>query len=309
MLEILQPTKAKLIKFETLSQKNRPADEKPGVKALIEMQLPNGLLDSFDPSLKPWLYEKAGQPKARQGELDGVPVVTDAPNLTQAGIKIGKFVWHQDMTGYTASIVRGAGVAPANVLKLADCILGNWRMTLKEGGTVVARFDLEAPAIPDHGWILLAALKSRECDITLQPPEVNQADLDAEEKAREKMGDAAPPRKAGPAERAALAKNGKEPVAPPVPKRKPKKAEMRAAAESAFKKPGEGEAPAGPGTPTPEGAWPFPQKGTGATTPPGQSVTIERSQPGTRTARGRDATTAFLAEQAKKQAEAGKETT
>lgn len=300
MLEILQPTKAKLIKFETLSQKNRPADEKPGVKALFEMQLPNGLLDSFDPSLKPWLYEKAGQPKAKQGELEGVPVITDAPNLTQAGIKIGKFVWHQDMTGYKAIVVRGAGVSPANVLTLGECILGNWRMTLKEGGTVVARFDLEAPAIPDHGWILLAALKSRECDITLQPPEVNQDDLDAEEKAREQMGDAAPPRKPGPNERAAMAKNGKDPAPPPTPKKKPTKAELRAAAEGAFRKPGEGEAPTGPGTPAPDGAWPFPKKGKGAATPPGQSVTIERSQPGTRTARGRDATAAFLESEKRK---------
>jgi hypothetical protein len=284
MLEILQPTKSKLIKFDTLSQKNRPADEKPGVKALVEMQLPNDALDYFDPTLKQLLYEKSGQPKDRQSKLEGVPVISDAPNLTQVGIKIGKFVWHQDMTGYTAAIVRGTGAAPANVLKLTDCILSNWRLALKEGGTVTARFNVEAPAVPDHGWILLAALKSREFDITLHPPEVDQRDLDAEEKAREKMGDAAPPRKPGAAERAALAKAGKEPAAPPAPKRKLTKAELRAAAEGAFKKPAEGDAPVG----------------TDAAPSGSNVVKIEQSQPSTRTARGRDATAAFIEAQKKK---------
>ncbi len=197
------------------------------------------------------------------------------------------------MTGYTAAIVRGTGAAPANVLKLTDCILSNWRLALKEGGTVTARFNVEAPAVPDHGWILLAALKSREFDITLQPPEVKQADLDAEEKAREQLGAAAPPRKAGAPERAALAKNGKEPAAPPAPKRKATKAEIHAAAEGAFKKPGEGDAPAG----------------TGASPAGGNVVKIEQSQPHTRTARGRDATAEFIKTQMGKQKKAEGETT
>jgi hypothetical protein len=42
-------------------------------------------------------------------------------------------------------------------------------------------------------------------------------------------------------------------------------------------------------------AWPFPKNADSSSQPPPQSVTIERSQPGTRTARGRDKTKAALA--------------
>lgn len=53
------------------------------------------------------------------------------------------------------------------------------------------------------------------------------------------------------------------------------------------------------GGPQPDGSWPFPQHDNNSLEAPPQAVTIEHSQPGTRTARGREKTAKVLAEGAK----------
>lgn len=279
MLELLTPTKTKLLECKTLSRKNRPADEKPGVKLFIEQQLPNTFLDHFDPALKALLYERAKGAKSAQASLDGVAEATDAPNLTNAGLKLGSISWHHDMTGYAVTVARGAGFSKAGTVNLADAILCNWKLTLKEGGTVIARYNIEAGNVPGDAWETFAELKSREFEMTAKAPAELQRDLVAEGEARalEKgiKASIAKTRKPGAAEKAAVAKVKGGKAEPPTGK--PAKA---AAAVSK------------------DGAWPFP-KGKAAGEAPPQGVTIERSQPGTRTARGRDATKAFLAAQAK----------
>lgn len=268
MLELLQATKTKLLDYKTLSKKNRPADEKPGVKLFVEQQHPNSFLDFFDPALKAWLYEKAKGAKSAQASLDGVADASDAPNLTNLGAKLGRIKWHHDMTGYAVTVARGAGFSKAGTVNLADAILCNWDLTLKEGGTVIARYNIEAGNIAGDAWETFAELKSREFEMKAKAPEEVQRDIEQEnddrefEKGVKRSINAA--RKPGASERAAVAKvkGGKaEPPKgkPPAPARK-----TAAAAEPETKDAGS------------------------------KAPVIERSQPGTRTARGRDATKAFL---------------
>lgn len=289
MLELLIPTKTKLLECKTLSRKNRPADEKPGVKLFIEQQLPNTFLDHFDPALKALLYERAKGAKSAQASLEGVPEATDAPNLTNAGLKLGSISWHHDMTGYAVTVARGAGFSKAGTVNLADAILCNWKLTLKEGGTVIARYNIEAGNVPGDAWETFAELKSREFEMTAKAPAEAQRDMVAESEARElKKGikaSLAKARKPGANDRAAVAKV----------------------------KGGKAEAPKGKthavatGTVSKEGAWPFPKGKKPDGEAPPQSATVEsvtRSPAQSRTSRGRDATKAFLDRHAKDAAEA-----
>lgn len=286
MFELATATKTKLIECKTLSRKNRPVDEKPGVKLLIEQQLPNTFLDHFDPALKALLYERAKGAKSAQASLEGVAEATDAPNLTNAGLKLESINWHHDMTGYAVVVARGAGFSKAGTVNLADAILCNWKLTLKEGGTVVARYNIEAGNVPGEAWETFAELKSREFEMTAKAPEADQRDLVAEGEAQQLekgiKASIAKARKPGANERAAVAKVKGGKAEPPT-----------------------GKQAKGKPTLSPDAAWPFPkgEKPNGETPP--QSVTIERSQPGTRTARGRDATKAFLEAQAKAQTKDG----
>jgi hypothetical protein len=277
MFELLNPTKAKLIKFDTLSQKNRPLDEKPGVKIVFEVQLPAELLDQLEPAIRVFAYEEGKGKKSTQATLDGVPPVSSTPHLTQAAIKVGKIAWHYDLTGYEIVIVRGLGGAPSNI-PLTDCILQFPSIAFKEGGTWIGRMIVEAGNVRGDAWERFAELKSRDCELTAKPPQpaaqksLHEKEGEAFEKGVKKSLAA---RKPGAAERAAVAKVKGGKAEPP--KGKPAKA-------AAVSK---------------DGAWPFPkgQKPDGESPP--QSVAIERSQPGTRTARGRDATKAFLDAQKK----------
>lgn len=242
MLALLQPTEAKLLDYKTLSQKNRPTDEKPGVKLVFEMTLANEVLVQFDPALKPFLFEKSkGSAPAAQKSLDGVAPVTDAPNLTQAALNIGKLVWHPEMTGYAVTLIRGIGRSESNV-PLEDATLSNWRLTPKEGGTVVAKVDIEAGNVRDEAWLAFARLKSRKCELTAKPPEVKQLSVEdkatAEALALEKgMKASIDKRKPGAGERAAVAKNGGAAAKTPAKGKPDPKGATAAFVDSAKKKP------------------------------------------------------------------------
>lgn len=173
--ELTEFTKAKLLDVEVLSQKNRAPDENPGAKLPMELQISNDMLGFFDGQLKSFLFTKAGS-GSPQPELAGVEPVSDTPNLTKIGAKLGQFSWSHDLTGYTLVIDQGLGGKRSNI-EIADCTLSGWRMTPKEGGTVVLRFDVESADVSEQSFGKLAKLKSREISMTLAPPEVAQADL------------------------------------------------------------------------------------------------------------------------------------
>lgn len=267
MFELSQPTKAKLIEFRTLSKKNRPADETPGVKLVIEQQLPNTYLDFFDTKFRLAMYEKAAGAKAAQGTLEGVEAVSDTPSLTQLGQKLGKVTWHHELTGYAVNIVRGIGAGKNAKVELNDAVLSNWRITCKDGGTFIGRYDIEAGNVPGHAWEAFAELKSRDFELTAKAPEITQQEIER---------DAIPPapgRKPGAAERAAA-------KVPPTTPHKSKAAEAVAAAKL-----------------SPEAAWPFPKGGANGEKPPQSATTevVREPRAGARTARGAAKTKAALA--------------
>jgi hypothetical protein len=172
MFELESLIKAKLIDLIVLSQKNRQPDDNPGAKLSLEITLGNDSLAYFDGQLKSFLFTKHGAAdKPAQAALDGVQPVSDTPNLTGIGSKIGVMHWEQEMTGYALIIDLGLGGKRSN-LEIADCTLSNWRLSFKEGGSFIAKFDAESPDVSESAFGKLAKLKSREIQILLTPPEV-----------------------------------------------------------------------------------------------------------------------------------------
>ncbi len=177
MFELTHPTKAKLLDVVVLSQKNRMPDENPGAKLNFEVQLSADILDTFDPGLKRWLFMKgAGSESAKQAALDGIPEASDMPNLTNVGMKIGKFPWHQELTGYKLVVDHGMGGKKSD-LEITDGLLSNWRFTPKEGGTVIARMSFESANVTEAQFGRLAKMKSRDIEAKFLAPEEAQQSL------------------------------------------------------------------------------------------------------------------------------------
>lgn len=173
--EIETATKAKLVDVVVLSQKNRDPADDPGAKLSIECPMGNDSLALFDGSLKGFLFTKnANQSDGSQGNLE----LNDAPNLTAIGSRVGQLHWGIELTGYELTIDTGIGRKESSVV-LEDCVLDNFRLLPKEGGTVLVRFDLETPNVTEKTWGKLATLKTREVEIRLAPPEQGgQTDLE-----------------------------------------------------------------------------------------------------------------------------------
>lgn len=177
MFELTHPTKAKLLDVVVLSQKNRMPDENPGAKLNFEVQLSADILDTFDPGLKRWLFMKgAGSESAKQAALDGIPEASDMPNLTNVGMKIGKFPWHQELSGYKLVVDHGMGGKKSD-LEITDGLLSNWRFTPKEGGTVIARMSFESANVTEAQFGRLAKMKSRDIEAKFLKPEEAQQSL------------------------------------------------------------------------------------------------------------------------------------
>ena len=177
MFELLNPTKAKLLDVVVLSQKNRAPDENPGAKLNFEVQLTADILSAFDPKLKSTLFMKgSASESAKQAALDGIPEASDMPNLTGIGMKIGKFPWHQELTGYTLVIDHGMGGRKSD-LEITDGLLSNWRFTPKEGGAVIARMSFESANVTEAQFGRLAKMKSRDIEVKFQPPEEVQQQI------------------------------------------------------------------------------------------------------------------------------------
>lgn len=208
MFALLDATDVKVKNVITLSQKNRKPDEKPGVKLKLEIQLPSAALEFFGPHLTEFVYEPPSETRSAQAEIEGVEPKKSV-RLTQLGAKIAKLPLTFEMTGYTTEIVIGTGRKESNVL-IRDCILSDWVLQFKEGGTVVAGCSLESPDVSKVMLGELGSMKSRTMPMRMTPPEVHQRDIEDQAgtggPSAEETPPPAAPRKPGPAERSAVAR-------------------------------------------------------------------------------------------------------
>lgn len=168
------PTKARVTNVLVLSQKNRKPGELPGAQLAISLQIPNIDLAMLDGGMKSALYERSeASSTADQDSLDGIEAVSDAPNLTSFGRKIGKFKFDYEGSGYTLTIVQGIGGEKSDI-PIDAGVISAFKLHPKEGGTVDLSFKFESQDVSQATFGKLASLKNIETEITLMPPQAVQ---------------------------------------------------------------------------------------------------------------------------------------
>ncbi len=223
-LSFVPKHKAVIADIDIQSLKQGQTDVVPAVCLTLKMTLANSTLNLLDPTLLPFLFEKGLPAAAQQQVLDGVPVVSDLPQLTDAAVALGSLHWEEEQTGATLKIYEG--VTGDRDITLSDCTVRKLKLDPREGGAVDWRLEVYTSDVDQDTIGALAVLKSltRDIELTAAEPASQQRTLDDSDK------------KLTPAQ--ALEKSVKSGAAK-VEKDAPK---------------GKGEG----------GAWPFPRDGAGA---------------------------------------------
>lgn len=168
--ELIGKTRAKLCKVEPQSKKMGQKELIPAIKIRVMATVANNVLEMFDPSLRTFLYEKNGQGAKVQKQLEGIEVITDLPQLRQAGVRLGALHWKDEMTGCVFSIDHGLG-GPSNI-KLRDCKVDNFKLVPKDGGTTQVFFTLFSTDVDRESSGDLNMLHQHEVEIELTAPAV-----------------------------------------------------------------------------------------------------------------------------------------
>jgi len=168
--ELVGKRKAKLTEVNIQSMKLGQTELKPAISLRWKVTLPNvEALNMLGKTLLPFLYEKNSAAKT-QGTLEGVPVVSDMPQLTEAARRIGAFPWRDEQTG--CKLIVYQGVTGDMNITLRDGTRTIQKVDPHEGGTVDVTFDFDAADLDAETMGELAVLKNHEPDIELTAPEV-----------------------------------------------------------------------------------------------------------------------------------------
>lgn len=256
--ELESMTKVRVLDVRTLAAKDRKPAEPPGAQLLLQAVLPANSLTMFDGGLAGWLYRKSNS--AKQGALDGM----EGQELTSIGEHVKRIPWAYEQTGCAIVIDRGLGGKRSNI-DLEDCKVHRVSFKPQQGGGVQTQWTVDIPGLSDDVRGKLTGLKATDIQMQLALPEVVQDDIDDDE--------------------------------PPPPKQATRASKAAAAAKDATQTFADAHTDGAAGEKDITGsaeAWPFPGKGKAPDEAPPQSVTVETSRPGSRTARGRDKTKAAL---------------
>lgn len=174
--ELTEPTTAKVLEVDVLSDKDRAPDTNPGAALSMSITTVNDILTQFDSFLRGMFYTAVeGKQEPRQQGLEGVAKVTkevdtDLRKLTNIGTHIREVSWEMELIGYTFYI--DYGTAGKSAITIENCKLSNFKFQPKEGGSTVVKFRLEAPDVSEQVHGKLALLKTQEIVMTLTAPVV-----------------------------------------------------------------------------------------------------------------------------------------
>jgi hypothetical protein len=176
-IEFCPKTKSTLVDITVLSLKMGQHDTKPALCVNFKTPMPNTVLNALDKRLRTVFYEKNGNAAKTQQHLEGIEQVTDLPQLTELGGKLGPIQWPDEQTGSKLLIYHGIGARPAWTLK--DGTVRKVKCDAKEGGTVDVHWQFYTADVDAETIGELAVLKSHEVDLELTPPEiVSQAQIE-----------------------------------------------------------------------------------------------------------------------------------
>jgi len=159
-------TKTKLRLLNVNPRRERHGDENvPAVDLKLRLEASNDVLSMFDGHLKSALYFRNGV-APDQGGLDGVPDVSDMPNLRFP--KLEPLRWDSEQIGCEFSIDHGLG--GKSDLTLDGCAVNNFVIEPKEGGTVVVTFRVQCDSIHERELGKLCTMIDSNIEATLSGP-------------------------------------------------------------------------------------------------------------------------------------------
>ncbi|WP_439586941.1 hypothetical protein [Hydrogenophaga sp.] len=179
-LEFVPKHKAVIAAIDIQSLKQGQTDVVPAVVLHLKCTLANSTLALLDKKLLPFLFQK-GNGAATQQALEGVPVVSDMPQLTDIAVAVGALHWAGEQTGATLKIYQG--VTGDQDITLSDCTVRKVKVEPKEGGAVEWDLQVYTSDVDQETIGALGVLKSLTRDIELIPAEpVSQKRIDEPEK-------------------------------------------------------------------------------------------------------------------------------
>lgn len=163
-IEIIGKTKATIAAIDIQSLKMGQTDVVPAVCLHLKMTLANSTLVMLDKHLLNFLFQR-NTAAATQQALEGVPVVSDLPELTDAAVSIGAINWAGEQTG--SKLVIYQGVTGDQDIKLEDCTVRKVKIDPKEGGAVEWDLQVYTSDVDQDTIGALGVLKSLTRDIEL----------------------------------------------------------------------------------------------------------------------------------------------
>jgi hypothetical protein len=153
-------------------------ETRKGVRVVVKLKRPNTVLNDFDKTLRPVYYEKNGQGAKEQKQLEGIDPITDLPQLTALGAKLGSIAWPDEQTGSTLIVYRG--INDGDAYKLKDGTAHSFKLVPNDGGTVDEDFTFDTANVTTEVGGELLFMVGDEIDIELLAPEIVQDELPIE---------------------------------------------------------------------------------------------------------------------------------
>jgi hypothetical protein len=175
-LEFIGKTKGRITDVAGFTIKLGQKDNRPAAQLHVRATAPNAILDKFSPRIRTLLFEKAAGSEKMQKQLEGIEVVSDLPNLTEEGSKLGTLSWNDEQTGCTFIVDRAI-----DPLKLRDCKASDFKIRSRDGGTVQVDFTLVTGEIDRDTAGDLLLLKDTDIMFELEAAQVHQQELPSEE--------------------------------------------------------------------------------------------------------------------------------
>lgn len=164
-IEFISKTKAVISDIDIQSLKMGQTDVVPAVCLTLKLTLANSTLSMLDGTLLNFLFEKGLPAASQQSVLDGIPVVSELPQLTDAAMALGALNWDGEQTG--AKLLIYQGVTGDQDITLTDCTVRKVKIEGKEGGAVEWKLEVYTSDVDEHTIGALGVLKSLTRDIEL----------------------------------------------------------------------------------------------------------------------------------------------
>lgn len=174
-LQFIGKTKGKITDVHGFSIKLGQKDIRPAAQLSVVATTSNSILDQFSSRMLAVLFEKAAGSEKMQKQLEGIEVVSERPNLTEEGMKLGTLSWRDEQTGCTMFIDRATGP-----LKLPNCKADNFKIKCLDGGTVRVAFTLTTGEIDRDTAGDLLLLKDTDILFELTAAQVHERQRDIE---------------------------------------------------------------------------------------------------------------------------------